>query len=114
MEKEIPILCLIYLDRFSKQTGILLNAQNWKRLALIALCLASKIWDDESLENVHFPQVFAEISLKEIVELEKVFLRLVDFDLVVRGQEYAKFYFVLKTFSENFEAELPVDLLKVE
>jgi hypothetical protein len=55
MEKEIPILCLIYLDRFTKKTGILLNASNWKRLVLISLCLASKIWDDDSLENVHFP-----------------------------------------------------------
>ena len=25
MEKEIPILCLIYLERFTKKTGILIN-----------------------------------------------------------------------------------------
>ena len=55
MEKEIPILCLIYLDRFTKKTGILINHTNWKRLATISLILASKIWDDDSLENVHFP-----------------------------------------------------------
>jgi len=55
MEKEIPILCLIYLERFSKKTGILITGQNWKRLTLISLILASKIWDDDSLENVHFP-----------------------------------------------------------
>ena len=55
MEKEIPILCLIYLDRFTKKTGMLINYSNWKRLTLITLILASKIWDDDSLENVHFP-----------------------------------------------------------
>lgn len=55
MEKEIPILCLIYLERFFTKTGILMNYGNWKRLTLIALILASKIWDDDSLENVHFP-----------------------------------------------------------
>lgn len=55
MEKEIPILCLIYLERFTKKTGILINYSNWKRLTLISLILASKIWDDDSLENVHFP-----------------------------------------------------------
>jgi len=55
MEKEIPILCLIYLDRFTKKTGVLVNQHNWRRLALITLILASKIWDDDSLENVHFP-----------------------------------------------------------
>ena len=97
MEKEIPILCLIYLDRFTRKTGLLINGGNWKRLALISLILASKIWDDESLENVHFPQVIKELTLREISGLEAVFLRLIDFDVVIRGAEYAKFYFVLKT-----------------
>lgn len=55
MEKEIPILCLIYLERFFTKTGILMTGRNWKRLTLISLILASKIWDDDSLENVHFP-----------------------------------------------------------
>ena len=68
-------------------------------MTLISLILASKIWDDDSLENVHFPQVLSDVSLKEISGLEQVFLRLLDFDLVIRGAEYAKFYFVLKTFS---------------
>jgi len=55
MEKEIPILCLVYLERFLTKTGLLMNFSNWKRLTLICLILASKIWDDDSLENVHFP-----------------------------------------------------------
>jgi hypothetical protein len=74
MEKEIPILCLVYIERFLTKTGILMNHTNWKRLTLISLILASKIWDDDSLENVHFPQVLPDISLKEISSLEKVFL----------------------------------------
>lgn len=114
MEKEIPILCLIYLERFTKKTGILINQSNWKRLATITLMLASKIWDDDSLENVHFPQVMPDISLKEISGLEAVFLRLIDFDLVIRGAEYAKFYFVLKTFSKSFQSVLPMGPLKIE
>lgn len=55
MEKEIPILCLIYIERFLTKSGLLMNYANWKRLTLISLILASKIWDDDSLENVHFP-----------------------------------------------------------
>ena len=51
-----------------------MNYANWKRLTLISLILASKIWDDDSLENVHFPQVMSDITLKEISGLEKVFL----------------------------------------
>ena len=104
MEKEIPILCLVYLERFLTKTGILLNHMNWRRLTLIALCLASKIWDDDSLENVHFPKVMPDITLKEIASLEKLFLQFLDFDLLLRGAEYAKYYFILKSFAKQ---ELP-------
>lgn len=90
-----------------------MNYANWKRLTLISLILASKIWDDDSLENVHFPQVMSDITLKEISGLEKVFLQVVDYDLVIKGSEYAKYYFILKTFSDNFNSTLPMGPLTV-
>lgn len=114
MEKEIPILCLVYIERFLTKTGVLMNHSNWKRLLLISLMLASKIWDDDSLENIHFPQVMPDITLKEITSLEKVFLQMIDFDLVIRGGEYAKYYFILKTFAERFNSSLPMGPLTVE
>jgi len=46
----------------------------------------------------------SDITLKEIKELEKVFLSLIDFDLVIRGAEYAKYYFILKTFANQFNS----------
>ena len=113
MEKEIPILCLVYIERFLKKSGLLMNFSNWKRLTLISLILASKIWDDDSLENVHFPQVMSDISLKEITGLEKVFLQIIDFDLVIKGSEYAKYYFILKSFAESFNSTLPMGPLTV-
>ena len=113
MEKEIPILCLVYIERFLTKSGVLMNYSNWKRLTLISLILASKIWDDDSLENVHFPQVMQDISLKEISGIEKVFLSIIDFDLVIRGSEYAKYYFILKALAENFNSTLPMGPLSV-
>lgn len=70
MENEIPIICLVYLERFITKTGILLTIENWKRLTLISLCIGSKIWDDDSLENIHFPKVMSDVSLKMINQLE--------------------------------------------
>lgn len=70
MENEIPIVCLVYLEKLLLTTGILLNKWNWRRLVLICLCLASKIWDDDSLENVHFPKVMSDVTLYEINKLE--------------------------------------------
>jgi len=54
-----------------------------------------------------------DITLKEIASIEKVFLSLIDFDLVIRG-EYAKYYFILKTFAETFDSTLPMGPLPIE
>lgn len=70
MENEIPVVCLVYLERLLLTTGILLNKWNWKRTVLICMCLASKIWDDDSLENVHFPKVMSDVTNYEINKLE--------------------------------------------
>ena len=66
MENEIPIVCLVYIERLLMKVGILITNETWKRLILISLCMSSKIWDDDSLENVHFPKVMPDVSLKTI------------------------------------------------
>ena len=63
MENEAPIVALVYIERILKKTGILLNKYNWKRILLVCLCVASKVWDDDSLENVHFPKVMSDVTL---------------------------------------------------
>ena len=55
-----------------------------------------------------------DITLKEISSLEKVFLQLIEFELILRGAEYAKYYFILKTFADNFNSTLPMGPLTVE
>ena len=56
----------------------------------------------------------SDISLKEIAGCEKVFLSIIDYDLVIRGSEYAKYYFILKTFAESFNSTLPMGPLGVD
>lgn len=70
MENETPIIALVYIERLLRKSNILINRFNWKRLVLTCLCVASKVWDDDSLENVHFPQVMGDVSLKMINKLE--------------------------------------------
>lgn len=70
MENEIPVVCLVYIEKLLFCTGILLNKWNWRRTVLICLCLSSKIWDDDSLENVHFPKVMPDTTNYEINKLE--------------------------------------------
>ena len=113
MEKEIPIIALLYLEKIMLKTEILINSANWKRFALISLVIGSKIWDDDSFENVHFTKVMPELILREINELERVFLELLDYKLFINASEYAKYYFILRTYSEYIKKEqFPIDPIK--
>lgn len=46
------------------KTGLLMNVMNWRRLTFISLVISSKVWDDDSFENIHFHKVFPHIPLK--------------------------------------------------
>ncbi|CAI2363742.1 unnamed protein product [Moneuplotes crassus] len=111
MEKEIPILALVYLERLVTRTGVLMNKLNWRRLILTTLCVASKIWDDDSLENEHFPKVMRDVTLQEINTFERILLDLIGYDLVIRGAEYARYYFILRTIAQNHDIKMPLQPL---
>jgi len=101
MESEIPILSLIYIERLMSKQGVLINEDNWKGIVLTTLCLGSKIWDDDSLENEHFPKVLPEFPLRLISRLEKSFLELVEFDMRIKGSVYAKTLFTLVSLADE-------------
>ena len=84
MEKEIPLLSLAYIERLLSKVGILMNHWNWRRILLVTLIVGSKVWDDDSLENIHFPKVIHDITLREVNSLEKIFLEFLDFDLAIK------------------------------
>ena len=106
MENEAPIIALVYIERILAKTGLLVNKYNWKRILLVCMCVASKVWDDDSLENVHFPKVMADVTIHMINRLEKVFLDyLLNYDLVVKGSEYAKYYFIMRTLANELRDE---------
>ena len=43
MEKEIPIIALIYIEKLMMKTGLLMNELNWRRFTFITLVLGSKV-----------------------------------------------------------------------
>jgi hypothetical protein len=101
MEKDIQLIALIYLERLMMRTGVLMNSTNWRRLILVSFIVASKIWDDDSLENEHFPKAMKDVTIKEINAFEKAFLDLIGYDLAVSGPEYAKYYFLMKSLAQK-------------
>ena len=114
MEKEIPIVCLVYLERLESRTGLRLTNFTWKRLLFTSLVIASKIWDDDSYENKNFADSFTLFRIEEINAMESAFLNMLDFDLNVKGGEYAKAYFRLRTFFDSKSRSFPLKALDVE
>ena len=113
MEREVAIVCLAYVERLTLMTGLRINEVNWKRLLFICLILASKIWDDESFENIHFAKTIPKYSLREISEMESTFLQLIDFSLTLQQADYAKYYFILRTFAKSKERSFQLNALDV-
>lgn len=62
MEKEVVIVCLVYIERLLVKSGVSLNVKNWRRVLFAALVLGSKIWDDESFENNNFAKAFPQYT----------------------------------------------------
>ena len=114
MEKECSIICLIYIERVIQLTGLYLNKLNWKRVLFISLTIASKVWDDESYENVHFAKVFTRYPLKEINTLERIFLSLIDYNVGIKKSEYAKYYFILRAYSTKESRTQPLKAFDVD
>ena len=52
--------------------------------------------------------MFPDITLKEINELERVYLELLEYQLHVKGSEYAKYYFILRAFAEKVQHKFPL------
>ncbi|CAI2367009.1 unnamed protein product [Moneuplotes crassus] len=113
MEKEIPLIAILYLERLLLRTGILMNRENWRRLILISMIISSKIWDDDSLENEHLPEVMNDATILEINTFERVFLDLIGYDLNVMGSEYAKYYFIFRTFAQKNNFKFPLENVKI-
>ena len=49
--------------------------------------------------------MLTEYTLKEVNELERVFLELLNYKLFITASEYAKYYFILRAYSEMQKKE---------
>jgi len=98
---------LIYIERLMVMTGFPVDHMNWRRITLISLILASKAWDDESFENSNFAEVFPAFPLADINKMERVFLDFTQYRLFITPADYAKYYFILKTYSERRNLKFP-------
>ena len=66
-------------------------------MLLAAMIVAQKVWDDKSLLNVDFSVICSAYTLKDINNLEKAFLDLIEYNVSITASLYASYYFELRT-----------------
>jgi len=98
---ECCVISLVYINRLIGVTGVPLTCSNWKPVAVSALVLAQKVWDDTPLINADFSILYPALTVKEINFLERKFLDLLEFKLSVSPSLYAQYYFELRSICEE-------------
>lgn len=109
LEPEVSVITLFYLERFSELSGVAVTPDNWQRLTIASMMLASKVWNDESFENAEFAQLCPLYTLEEINTFERTFLKSVGYNMSVKGSEYAKTYFLLRTLGAKDAADFGLE-----
>jgi len=113
LRPEVAVVTLVYVERFEAVSGITMTPDNWQRLAVTCMMLASKVWDDDSYENAEFAKACPLYSVEEINTMERTMLKLLDYRVLVNGSEYASVYFRLRVLGAReqkaMQAEQPAD-----
>ena len=85
-----------------------LQPTNWRPLILCSLLVAQKVWDDRYLSNADFAFIYPFFVTEEINKLEQKFLELVQYNVTVKSNLYAKYYFELRALFKDNEKEFPL------
>uniref|UniRef100_A0A6B2LL95 Cyclin N-terminal domain-containing protein n=1 Tax=Arcella intermedia TaxID=1963864 RepID=A0A6B2LL95_9EUKA len=80
---EAFVLCTIYVDRLSKSSCVYLNPFNWKRILMICLMVASKMFSDFPACNGDFISTFPHLDPMGTNQLERLFLKHIDYNVYV-------------------------------
>jgi hypothetical protein len=90
------IIGVIYLERMKKYKKWRLFNYNFKKLLLISIMVASKMYDDNYISNGYWAQI-GNMSLRNLNKNELNFIFEITFLLIVKKEEYDDFLEYIST-----------------
>ncbi|KAG1145320.1 hypothetical protein G6F37_005146 [Rhizopus arrhizus] len=96
LTSEHAIIAFIYVERMIKTSGQCLFDGSWQRILMLSLLTAAKVWEDCSIYNSDYSQLFPDVSTKAINQMEVHYLEYLDWNVNVKCSEFASTYFQLR------------------
>jgi len=100
LSPQVGIMAIHYVDQLIHKTGLLITAVNWRRVLLCALLVADKVWEEDVVCNADYcNDAFPNLTVEDLNLMERKFLSVLDFKLVLKTSVYAEYYFALRSIS---------------
>ena len=87
---ECNIICLIYINRMTSTSKMLLTMENWKGVWLGAVILAQKLWSDNPMNTAGFSALMPSVLEKQLRTVESKFFTLIRMVTSVKPSQYAE------------------------
>jgi len=98
LSPQVGIMAIHYIDLLIHKTGFLITPMNWRRILICALMVADKVWEEDIVCNSDYiNDAFPLLTVEDLNAMERKFLLLLDFKLVVKTSVYAEYYFALRS-----------------
>jgi len=100
LSPQVGIMAINYIDQLIHKTGLLITSVNWRRVLLCSLMIADKLWEEDIVCNVDYiTDNYPLLTVDDLNAMERKFLSLLDFKLLLKASVYAEYYFALRSIS---------------
>ena len=101
--KNLLLLTMMNLDKLLSNEFIL-TYDNVKNTLYICMVITQKMYEDETYKDKDYAKLL-DVTTEELIQMEKEFLKIVDFSLFINEEEFNKYYKKMyKIWKKTFSA----------